>query len=125
VLAFVTGRPASIPEDIIEIPLPMDENFFPDPARNHHPAASVEAVEAVPFNQVVRLMCLCGRISNILNGRRGRLRTLVGIPESAVDGLAKLQTDLVHFYHALPESMRWSVEGFKHQESRGHGVRLS
>lgn len=28
VVAFATGRPASIPEDIIEIPLPKDEDFF-------------------------------------------------------------------------------------------------
>lgn len=117
-----TGRPASIPEDIIEIPLPTDEDFFPDPSRNMLDAPA-EAVEPVPFVHLVKLMIICGRISNVLNGRRGRARTLVATNEPLPELLAELQTRLVQFYSNLPDAMRWSVDNFKHQHARGHGVR--
>ncbi|KAK4685515.1 hypothetical protein P7C73_g4633, partial [Tremellales sp. Uapishka_1] len=121
IVAFATGRPASIPEDIIEIPLPEDEDFFPDPSRNT-PTDVLEAVEPIPFVQIVKLMIICGRISNVLNGRRGRARTLVNTVEPLPELLAELQTRLVQFYNGLPESMRWSIDNFKHQQNRGHGV---
>ncbi|WVR08633.1 hypothetical protein IAU60_005689 [Kwoniella sp. DSM 27419] len=120
VVAFATGRPASIPEDIIEIPLPSDEDFFPDPARNLHDSP-VEEVEPVPFVQLVKLMIICGRISNVLNGRRGRARTLVSSAEPLPELLAELQVRLVQFYSGLPDSLRWSADNFKHQHLRGHG----
>ncbi|WVQ95649.1 hypothetical protein IAU59_002747 [Kwoniella sp. CBS 9459] len=120
VVAFATGRPASIPEDIVEIPLPADEDFFPDPARNL-PEHSPEEVEPVPFVQLVKLMIIVGRISNVLNGRRGRARTLVSTSEPLPELLAELQVRLVQFYSTLPESLRWSADNFKHQHDRGHG----
>ncbi|KAL0572139.1 hypothetical protein V5O48_009817 [Marasmius crinis-equi] len=122
ILAFSTGRPPSISEEIIEIPLPTDEDFFPDPARTNDPTAIAEEVEPVPFQHLVRLLVLCGRIANVLNGRRGRTRTLVG--PGAANGsevLSGLQEQLVQFYAELPEEMKWSVEAFKRQEARGHG----
>ncbi|WVF68209.1 hypothetical protein IAT40_002974 [Kwoniella sp. CBS 6097] len=120
VVAFATGRPASIPEDIVEIPLPSDEDFFPDPSRNL-PEYPAEEVEPVPFVQLVKLMIIVGRISNVLNGRRGRARTLVSTSEPLPELLAELQVRLVQFYSTLPESLRWSADNFKHQHDRGHG----
>lgn len=121
IIAFATGRPASIPEDIIEIPLPEDQDFYPEPARDtaDHP---IEMVEPVPFVQLVKLMVICGRISNVLNGRRGRVRTLVSTSEPLAEQLAELQVRLVQFVSGLPVNLQWSVENFKHQQSRGHGV---
>ncbi|KAG7442224.1 uncharacterized protein BT62DRAFT_974006 [Guyanagaster necrorhizus] len=119
ILAFSTGRPPSISEEIIEIPLPTDEDFFPDPAsRTGDPP---EKMQPSPFQHWVRLMVLCGRIANVLNGRRGRLRTLVGPSEPSVDLLSGLQGQLVQFYADLPEEMKWSVENFRRQEARNHG----
>ncbi|OCF33674.1 pathway-specific nitrogen regulator [Kwoniella heveanensis BCC8398] len=120
VVAFATGRPASIPEDIVEIPLPSDEDFFPDPARNL-PEYPHEEIEPVPFVQLVKLMIIVGRISNVLNGRRGRARTLVSTSEPLPELLAELQVRLVQFYSTLPEPLRWSADNFKHQHDRGHG----
>ncbi|KAK1222253.1 hypothetical protein PQX77_014886 [Marasmius sp. AFHP31] len=122
ILAFSTGRPPSISEEIIEIPLPTDEDFFPDPSRTNDPAAMNEEIQPVPFQHLVRLLVLCGRIANVLNGRRGRIRTLVG-PGAAngAEVLSGLQAQLVQFYAELPEEMKWSVEAFKRQEARGHG----
>ncbi|WVQ85799.1 hypothetical protein IAT38_007967 [Cryptococcus sp. DSM 104549] len=120
IVAFATGRPASIPEDIIEIPLPVDEDFFPDPARNL-PTSPHEEVEPVPFVQLVKLMIICGRISNVLNGRRGRARTLVSSAEPLPEMLGELQLRLVAFYSNLPPSLQWSADNFKHQHARGHG----
>jgi hypothetical protein len=72
---------------------------------------------------MIRLMVLCGRIANVLNGRRGQLRTLVTGPSVANPEILKgLQTELVQFYAELPEAMKWSVDAFKCQEARGHGV---
>ena len=67
-------------------------------------------------------MVLCGRISTVLNGQRGRPRTLIGRNDVGPQVLIELQSQLVQFYAGLPESMKWSVENFKHQEARGHGV---
>ncbi|WWD07292.1 hypothetical protein V865_005389 [Kwoniella europaea PYCC6329] len=120
IIAFATGRPASIPEDIIEIPLPTDEDFFPDPSRNL-PTLPVEPLEPVPFVQLVKLMIICGRISNVLNGRRGKSRTLVSSVEPLPELLADLKIRLIQFYSNLPESLKWSADNFKHQHNRGHG----
>ncbi|WVW80797.1 hypothetical protein I302_102784 [Kwoniella bestiolae CBS 10118] len=120
IIAFATGRPASIPEDIIEIPLPTDEDFFPDPARNL-PNSPLEQIEPVPFVQLVKLMIICGRISNVLNGRRGKSRTLVNTVEPLPELLADLKLRLIQFYSNLPDSLKWSAENFKHQHMRGHG----
>ncbi|KAI0317722.1 fungal-specific transcription factor domain-containing protein [Amylostereum chailletii] len=120
ILAFNTGRPPSLPEDIIEIPFPSDEDFFPDPAWTNDPAASNELPEPVPFHYIARLMVICGRIARVLNGRRGRPRTLGGL-EDPPGTLSTLQTQLVDFHAGLPDSLKWSVGAFKHQEERGHG----
>ncbi|KAL5513453.1 hypothetical protein ACEPAH_3852 [Sanghuangporus vaninii] len=120
IISFSTGRPASIPEDVIEIPLPSDDDFFPDPARNTDLSLH-EPVEPIPFVYLVRAMVLVGRISSALNGQRGRSRTLVGVAEVGPDVLSGLQSQLVQFYASLPDSMKWSVDNFKHQEARGHG----
>ncbi|KAK7036707.1 hypothetical protein VNI00_011372 [Paramarasmius palmivorus] len=122
ILAFSTGRPPSISEEIIEIPLPTDEDFFPDPARTNDPTALGEDVQPVPFQHLVRLLVLCGRIASVLNGRRGRVRTLIGPGAgTGTEVLSGLQAQLVQFYAELPEEMKWSVEAFKRQEARGHG----
>ncbi|THH19121.1 hypothetical protein EW146_g1969 [Bondarzewia mesenterica] len=110
----------SIQEEIVEIPLPDDADFFPDPARTNDPAAANEPVEPVPFHFLVRLMVLCGRIATVLNGQRGRSRTLAAAP-ATTDALSSLQKQLMQFYSSLPESLKWSVNTFKHQEARGHG----
>lgn len=121
IVAFAIGRPASLPEDIIEIPLPEDQDFFPDPARNTL-ADPMELVEPVPFVQLVKLMIICGRISNVLNGRRGRARTLVSTKEPLAEQLGELQVRLVRFISGLPPSLQWSVDNFKRQHARGHAV---
>ncbi|KAJ6590571.1 fungal-specific transcription factor domain-containing protein [Mycena vulgaris] len=121
ILAFSNGRPPSISEEIIEIPLPCDDDFIPDPARTNDPAAANEQPQPTPFVHLVRLMVLCGRIANVLNGRRGRLRTLVGPTTTSPEVLRGLQTQLVQFYADLPDPMKWSVDAFKHQEARGYG----
>ncbi|KAK0218769.1 hypothetical protein IW262DRAFT_1462258 [Armillaria fumosa] len=113
ILTFSTERPPSISEEIIEIPLPTDEDFFPNPAS--HPGGPYGEMQPVPFQHWVRLIVLCGRIANILNGRRGRLRTLVGPSESSLDLLSGLQGQLVQFYADLPEEMKWSVENFRNK----------
>ncbi|KAG6828958.1 hypothetical protein H0H92_006185 [Tricholoma furcatifolium] len=121
ILSFSTGRPPTIPEEIIEIPLPIDEDFVPDPAR-----ADLEAAEEIPqptsFVHMVRLMVLTGRISTVLAGCRGETRTL--LPRMGQEypvKLKALQGELVQLYAELPEEMKWSVDAFKHQEARGHG----
>ena len=70
-------------------------------------------------------MVLCGRIANVLNGRRGRPCTLVGPSEPNSELLHTLQNQLVQFYSQLPDAMKWSVDAFKHQEERSHGVSLA
>lgn len=122
-MSFSTGRPVSISEEIIEIPLPTDEDLTPDPARTNEPTAFQEPVQPNAFSYLVRLMVLCGRIANVLNGRRGKARTLVGpTPMVNTNLLGELQNQLVQFYADLPDGMKWSVEVFQLQESRGHGV---
>jgi hypothetical protein len=123
-LAFSTGRPSSIPDEIIEVPLPEDSDFFPDPGRTFD-GSDPGVVEPVPFVQLVKLMVICGRISNVLNGRRGRRRTLVDTTEPLPSILANLQEQLVQFYSDLPDSLKWSSDNFKHQHNRGHGVGVS
>jgi hypothetical protein len=123
IVAFATGRPASISEDIVEVPLPEDKDFFPDPSRNT-PGFPPETIEPVPFVYFVRLMIICGRISNVLNGRRGRARTLVSTAEPLAEQLVELQMRLVQFVAGLPESLKWSADNFRHQHTRGHGVSL-
>ncbi|VDB86679.1 unnamed protein product [Peniophora sp. CBMAI 1063] len=120
ILALYTGRLPSFPEEIIEIPLPTDEDFFPDTARSNEPDARNEPVEPVPFNYLVRLMVICGRIATVLNGRRGRPRTLAQEAEPS-GTLSHLQQELVQFYSDLPVSLKWGVDTFKHQDARGHG----
>jgi hypothetical protein len=123
ILAFSTGRLPSIPEELIEIPLPNDRDFIPEATRSD-PGASTEPPQPTPFLHIVRLMVVCGRIANVLNGRRGQLRTLVTGPDPSTspDVLRRLQSELVHFYADLPDAMKWSVDALKVQEARGHGV---
>lgn len=122
IISFSAGRQTTINEDIVEIPLPEDQDFFPDPSRDN--TAMLEAVEPVPFVSFVRLMVIVGRISNVLNGRRGKPRTLVTTSESQSQGklVAELQVRLLQFYSNLPDSLRWTSDNFKHQDARGHGV---
>lgn len=72
-------------------------------------------------------MVICGRIAAVLNGRRGRARTLVGMEKQSGDNgrsvLNELQRELVQFYSELPIEMKWSAEAFKRQDARGYGVR--
>ena len=124
IVAFSAGRPASIPEDSVEIQLPQDDDFFPDPARNT-PGSPFEPVEPVPFVQLTKLMIIVGRISNVLNGPRGRTRTLVSTistDEPLAERLRELQVMLVQFLGELPPSLQWTADNFKHQAARGHGV---
>ncbi|KAK7446298.1 hypothetical protein VKT23_014504 [Stygiomarasmius scandens] len=136
IIAFSTGRPVSISEEIIEIPLPSDEDLTPDPAEMPPTDPNTQLPpQPNAFVYLVRLMVLCGRIGNVLNGRRGRARTLVGPyqgfgsvagggnePGSGHDDvLAELQKQLVQYYAELPEAMRWTVDAFRCQEARGHG----
>ena len=126
VIAFVTGRPVSIPDDIIETPLPEDSYLYPDPARNTSEYlqgdSMANVVEPAPFVQLVKLMVICGRISDLLNGRRGRPRTLVSKVENLTERLAQLQVELVSFISALPPTLQWSAENFRHHADRGRGV---
>ena len=123
IVAFATGRLCSIPEEIIEVPLPEDRDFFPDAARDLvDDDGPIEPVEPVPFVQLVKLMLICGRISNLVNGRRGRARTLLSSIQPLADQLQELQTDLVRFFDELPMSLQWGAENLKHQVNRGHGV---
>lgn len=123
VVSSVTGRPTSIPEDCVEIQLPDDQDFYPDPARDTDDYP-FEPVEAVPFVSLVRLMVLVGRISNVLNGRRGKPRTLVSTTGNPAEVLVDLQERLVQFLAGLPESLKWSGDNLKRADSRGHSVSL-
>lgn len=100
---------------MIEIPLPTNDDFIP------HPAGRLDPPGEVPFPYWVRLMVLCGRIAGLLNGRRGRVRTLVASASDIGSGLSGLQSQLVSFYADLPSGMGWSVDNFRVQESRGCG----
>lgn len=126
-ISFATGRPSSVAEEVIEVPLPTDEDMYPISARDTAMDV-IEPVEPVPFVYFVRLMVIVGRISNVLNGRRGKPRTLVSIPDSQnlLEQLSDLQIILIQFFSTLPESLRWSSQTFQVQHARGHGVsRLS
>ena len=129
VIAFVTGRPVSIPDEIVETPLPEDSYLYPDPARNTSEYlqgdSMANVVEPAPFVQLVKLMVICGRISDLLNGRRGRPRTLVNKVENLTERLAQLQVELVSFISALPPTLQWSAENFRHHADRGRGVSSS
>ncbi|ORX41220.1 fungal-specific transcription factor domain-domain-containing protein [Kockovaella imperatae] len=125
IISFVTGRAASIADDVVEIPLPEDDYMFPDPARNTseyletNPSAILS--EPAPYVQFVKLMVICGRISDLLNGRRGRSRTLVNKVENLVERLGQLQVELVHFISALPPTLQWLADNFRHHASKSHG----
>jgi ABC-type transporter Mla subunit MlaD len=67
-------------------------------------------------------MIICGRISDVLNGRRGKARTLITSVEPLSEQLGQLQARLVQFVAGLPESLKWTASNFKHQQARGHGV---
>lgn len=124
VLAFSTGRPTTIAEETIAIPLPRDEDFFPDPAHDapsHLTFKADDPVQPVPFVVLVRLMIITARIANVLNGRRGRARTLIEADIPGKSQLPDLQKRLIDFYASLPESMQWSAYNFKTHFARGHG----
>ena len=121
VAAFDTGRPSTIREDIIEIPLPQDEDFFPDPARNLSDD-KLEMVEPVPFVYFTRLMVICGGISDLLNGRWGCARTLIESAEPVAANFGDLLVKMTNFLSRLPPSMQWSGLNLKHHNDRGHGV---
>jgi hypothetical protein len=115
-VSFSTGRPVSLLEESIEIPLPDDADFYPDPAAYE---ATSEPVQPVPFVMLTKLMVHVGRISNVLNGRRGQKRTLMVETEPPQEQLKNLQSDLIELYTTLPPSLRWSVDAFKlHEQVR-------
>ncbi|WWC59823.1 uncharacterized protein I303_102385 [Kwoniella dejecticola CBS 10117] len=127
ILAFAEGRETMIDDDIIEIPLPKDSDFFPDPARST-PEYPYEITEPVPFVYFTKLMVIVGRISNVLNGRRGKPRTLVPTVDAEQQSklLTELQIRLIEFVANLPESLRWNLDNLKHQQQRGHsGILLA
>ena len=100
---------------MIELPLPEDEDLF------HDTEHAIQVPEPSVFPYLVRLMVLVGRINNVLNGRRGRMRTLEPASEPNTSLLSELQTELVQFSRNLPPSLRWSVHAFKQNELKGQG----
>lgn len=81
--------------------------------------------QPVPFVHLVRLMVLCGRISNVLNSRQGKHRPLARKKPPSPTELAELQSQLVEFYRSIPSGLAWSVENLQRYEARGLGVCLS
>lgn len=77
--------------------------------------------QPVPFVQLVKLMVLVGRISNILNGRQGKYRPLARSRGPSPTELRELQGQLVEFYRNMPIDLAWSVEALQKFESRGLG----
>ncbi|EIM87625.1 uncharacterized protein STEHIDRAFT_168323 [Stereum hirsutum FP-91666 SS1] len=116
-LSLGTGRTVTITDDIIEVPLPAESELAP--ALND----GNETLPALPnpFCRVVCLFTICGRVSNILNGRRGHPRTLVGASSSGAEELQQLQNNLVSFLQSLPEPLKWSVDNFKRYAHHKHG----
>ena len=121
VISFATGRKVTLTDDMIEVPLPEDADFFPDSSRDTE-CDPIEMVEPVPFVQLVKLMVICGRLANVLNGRRGRKMTFGEEPDTSREELPKLQISLIQFISTLPPSLQWTLDNFKHQQARGHGV---
>lgn len=121
VIAFSTGRLTAIPEEIVEIALPEDVDFYPDPSDDT--TGTMGPIEPVPFPYLVRLMVISGRLANILNGRRGRPTTLIEqSDDSPVGQLKRLQGDISTFLVELPPTLGWSVENLRLHYARNHGV---
>ena len=121
IVSFSTGRPTSIADETIELPFPEDTDFFPDPARDTA-TDSIEPIEPVPFVYLTRLMVLVGRISNILNVRRGSTFHLANPNQPPAYDLKELQANVMTFLRELPKSLQWSIDNLRHQKERGHGV---
>ena len=120
-VAFATGRLTAIPEEIVEIALPDDMDFYPDPSDDMK--ESTLQVEPVPFAFLVRLMVICGRLANTLNGRRGRPTTLLNQSEMPLAAqLKQLQGELSIFLLELPANLGWSIENLRTHHTRNHGV---
>ncbi|KIY64083.1 hypothetical protein CYLTODRAFT_425553 [Cylindrobasidium torrendii FP15055 ss-10] len=113
ILAFGTGRPVSIHEEFVEIPLPTAQDIL-EPGE--YPPTTPS-----PFPSVVKLFSVAGRISNILNESRGALRTLVQPAAYNPEILELLQARLVQFLSSLPQDLVWSVDNFRAQSAIHQG----
>ncbi|KAJ9105963.1 hypothetical protein QFC19_003298 [Naganishia cerealis] len=117
-LSLSTGRICTIREDVLEVPLPLDEDLIPAPL----PPGVNPQSKPEPFVALVKLMVIAGRISDLLNGNRGATRTL-GSPleRDLASRMQTLQTELVQFYNDLPENLVWSTTNFKFWVSEHKG----
>ncbi|KAI9342041.1 putative pathway-specific nitrogen regulator [Zopfochytrium polystomum] len=124
VISFFTGRPVTIAESMCEIPLPVEEEFIGIEGVDSPSLDDLLRRPRQPFPYVVRLMVLCGRLSDALNGLR---RGLVAgsLPDSdrtrLVEAAKAVQIDLLHFYETLPLDLAWSTENFKIQAGACQG----
>ncbi|KAJ9119052.1 hypothetical protein QFC22_003543 [Naganishia vaughanmartiniae] len=117
-LSLSTGRLCTIRDDMLEVPLPVDEDLIPAPL----PPGENPQSKPEPFVALVKLMVIAGRISDLLNGNRGATRTL-GPPleRDLASRMQTLQTELVQFYNDLPENLVWSTTNFKFWVSEHKG----
>lgn len=123
IIAIGTGRRTTIPEHVIQIPLPEDEDMYPDPAKD-----TVEndldalIVQPAPFVYFVRLMIICGRISDALNRRSVTLTVADNAIVTPHSRLHEHQMALLQFVANLPLTLQWSSEALAYHIQRGHGV---
>ncbi|KAJ1563897.1 hypothetical protein HK405_000372, partial [Cladochytrium tenue] len=125
VISFYTGRPVTIPETMCEIALPNQDEFVEISGAGDDDAAALAARPRQPFPYAVRLMVLCGRLSDALNSLRG---AVVGdgvlpvvVRRRFVDATTAIQRDLQAFYASLPPDVAWTTDNFKRQASACQG----
>lgn len=117
-VSFATGRVCSMKEDVIELPLPTDEDMIPRPT----PEGTDTTPRPSPFVALVKLMVICGRMSDVLNGNRGAPRTFMPSPPPHLrEKITAVQDDLEAFYNNLPPALQWSAATYKHFVSIGQG----
>ncbi|KAF5335620.1 hypothetical protein D9758_014788 [Tetrapyrgos nigripes] len=149
IVAFSTGRPVSISEEIIEIPLHTTDFFFFSPFSRLIPDTPSATKRLRLPREIDGLMWkiwenqdLGWSIPRVRRcprwewawGSRGREVNGTGTTgdgaaatggtaamSRGIDILAELQAQLVQYYAELPEAMRWTVDAFRCQEARGHG----
>ncbi|TIB67136.1 hypothetical protein E3Q23_04285 [Wallemia mellicola] len=121
VLAFGTGRPSSMSEDVeISLPEPPHQPplpaFIPFAPPNHIPWC---------FPAAVRIIILVGRISDSLNRRDAlRRRNSNDTQDVEVQNNERrqlLENQLKEFYADLPQELNWSVENLKMHAANGQG----
>ncbi len=97
---------------------PDDEDLVPAPL----PPGGHFPVVPEPFSRLVRLMVICGRISDLLNGSRGAPRTFGSAPPADLaERVESLQQELSDYYKNLPDSLMWSASNFKSWIMRNKG----